>query len=161
MHPINDVDALLLLATALSSKRRPAELVEIVSASELIAREIPPASKLAESFQRLTTHGLIAAADGGFLLSEAAQDMVRNEPKKAETAERIFLIKNKLSAYAGKPKHEAVALGEAEIEAAIDAHLAAVKASRKNVMVPKPLPAAEQKPGLRQRKPLPPRGRRK
>ena len=163
MHPINDVDALLLLATALSSKRRPAELVEIVSATELIAREIPPAPKLAESFQRLSTHGLITTTEGGFLLSDAAQDMVRGEPKKAATAERIFLVRSKLSAYAGKAKHDAVALGEAEIAAAIEAHRAAIKASRQNVMVPKPLPPDEHKKGsgVRQRKPLPPRGRRK
>ena len=36
MHPVHDVDSLLILATALSSKRRPAELVEIVSAADLL-----------------------------------------------------------------------------------------------------------------------------
>lgn len=161
MHPINDVDALLLLSTALASKRRPADLVEIISASELISREIPHPPKLVEAFQRLSTHGLIVATDGGFTLTEAAQGIVTGEPKKIEAEQRIFLIKDKLSLYAGKPKHDAIVFTAEEIEAAILAHQTAVKASRKNVMVPKPLPADEQKkPGLRQRKPLP-RGRRK
>ena len=35
MTPIHDVDALLLLATALSSKRRPAALNEFVEAAKL------------------------------------------------------------------------------------------------------------------------------
>ena len=163
MHPINDVDALLLLATALSSKRRPAELVEIISACELISREIPPEVKIIEAFQRLSTHGLINEIEGGYTLSEAAQGIVSGEPKKIEADERIFLIKDKLSAYPGKPKHGAIELTEAQVAEAIKTHQEAVKASRKNVMVPKPLPAEEQKkrPGLRQRKPLPARGRRK
>lgn len=163
MHPINDVDALLLLATALASKRRPADLVEIISASELILREIPHPPKLVDAFHRLSTHGLIAPGEGGFMLSEAAQDIVSGEPKKIEAEERIFLIKDKLSLYAGKPKHEPVVFSVDEIEAAILAHQTAVKASRKNLLVPKPKPAEEEKkrPGLRQRKPLPPRGRRK
>lgn len=163
MHPINDVDALLLLATALSSKRRPAELVEVISATELILREIPAAPKLVEAFHRLSTHGLISATEDGYSLTEAAQGIVSNEPRKIEADERIFLIKDKLSAYAGKPKHDAIMLNEEQIAEAILAHQTAVKASRKNVMVPKPKAADEEKkrPGLRQRKPLPPRGRRK
>ena len=36
MHPIHDVDALLLLAIGLASKRRPAEPLEIVAAIDLI-----------------------------------------------------------------------------------------------------------------------------
>lgn len=165
MHPINDVDALLLLATALSSKRRPAELVDIVAATELIAREIPPAPKLIEAFQRLSTHGLILAAEGGFALSEAAQGMVANEPKKAEASARIFLIKDKLSAYAGKAKHPAIEPSAADVEAAVLAHQTAVKAVRQTALTPKPKAADEAQkptgPGFRQRKPLPPRGRRK
>lgn len=165
MHPINDVDALLLLATALSSKRRPGELVEIVAATELISREIPPVPKLIEAFHRLSTHGLIHAAEGGYALSEAAQGMVSNEPKKIEADERIFLIKDKLSVYPGKPKHAAIELSEEEVEAAILAHQTAVKAVRRTALTPKPKPAEEEKkrtgPGFRLRKPLPPRGRRK
>ena len=34
MHPISDTDALFLLATTLASKRRPAELVEIIAGFE-------------------------------------------------------------------------------------------------------------------------------
>ena len=165
MHPINDVDALLLLATALASKRRPADLVEVVAATELISREIPHAPKLVEAFHRLSTHGLISEADGGYALTEAAQGIVTGEPKKIEAEERIFLIKDKLSVYTGKPKHPAIELSEAQVEAAILAHQTAVKAVRRTALTPKPKPAEEEKkrtgPGFRLRKPLPPRGRRK
>ena len=36
MYPINDIDAQLLLATLIASKRRPAELVEIVAAADVL-----------------------------------------------------------------------------------------------------------------------------
>ena len=37
MYPIHDHDPLVLLATALAAKRRPAELLEIMAAIDLIA----------------------------------------------------------------------------------------------------------------------------
>ena len=46
MHPILDSDALVLLATTLSAKRRPAELVEIIAAAELIVGSLPGEAKL-------------------------------------------------------------------------------------------------------------------
>jgi hypothetical protein len=45
MYPVHDVDALLLIATTLSSKRRPAELVEIIAAADLLQVAIPAAPR--------------------------------------------------------------------------------------------------------------------
>ena len=57
MHPVHDIDAVILLAVALSSKRRPAELIELVAAAELITGKLPYPAKLAESVARLFTSG--------------------------------------------------------------------------------------------------------
>ena len=100
MHPVHDVDALLLLATALSSKRRPAELAEIMAAADLIQGAIPAEQKLVEAFARLGRNGLISAGEGGIALTPPALAMVADLPKKmVEADERIFTIKAKLAAY--------------------------------------------------------------
>ncbi|HEX5802962.1 MAG TPA: hypothetical protein VFY24_08040, partial [Azospira sp.] len=101
MHPVHDADALLLLAVALSSKRRPADLVEIVAAIDLIHAAIPAEAKLAEAFARLARHGLIDAREAGFALTPPAQAMIGELPKKADAAERLFTIKGKLAAWNG------------------------------------------------------------
>ena len=56
----------LLLATLMASKRRAADLVGLVAALDLILEgAIPPPLKLIDAFKRLSTHGLIAEAEGG------------------------------------------------------------------------------------------------
>jgi hypothetical protein len=161
MHPVHDVDSLLILATAISSKRRPAELVEIVSAADLLQNNIPNEAKLVEAFERLAKHGLIRSAGEGFELTEAAQEIVTGLPRKAETPERLFAIKDRLSVYNVKGEHAAITLAEADVTKAILAHRAAEKTTAKNLLVPKPKPEAEvHKPGQRQRKPMPARKRR-
>ena len=131
MQTIHDVDVLLLLATLLAAKRKPAELLEIV------------------------------AADGGYALTPDAQTIVTRLPKKAETAERLFLIKDRLSEYTPKGQHPVVSVAEADINAAITAHRAAAATTAKNLLVPKPKPEPEKhRPGQRQRKPMPARKRK-
>lgn len=161
MHPVHDVDSLLLLATALSSKRRPAELVEIVAAVDLLNNNIPGEAKVVEAFARLAKHGLLCAADGGYALTPAAQAIVTGLPRKAETPERLFAIKDRLSLYTVKGEHAAVVLTAEQVTAAIQAHRAAEKTTAKNLLVPKPKPEAEAaRPGQRQRKPMPARKRK-
>ena len=75
MHPVHDVDALLLLALGLSAKRRPAELVDIMAATDLIQEAIPADAKLIEAFERLSRHGLIVAVESGYRLAK--------QPKKS------------------------------------------------------------------------------
>lgn len=161
MHPVHDVDSLLLLATALSSKRRPAELVEIVAATDLVNNNIPNEQKVVEAFERLSKHGLLCEIDGGYALTPAAQAIVSGLPRKAETPERLFAIKDKLADYHVKGEHAVVVLSTEQVTAAIQAHRAAEKTTAKNLLVPKPKPEAEvHKPGQRQRKPMPARKRK-
>ncbi len=161
MHPIHDVDVLLLLATALAAKRRPAAAVDIVAAIDLLQGNIPGEDKLSEAFSRLAAHGLLHAADDGFALTPAAQKMIETLPHKGETAERLFRLKDALSIYTPQGAHPSVEVAPESLRAAILAHRAASQGSAKNLLVPKPKPAAPTgRPGQRQRKPLPARRRK-
>lgn len=140
MHPVHNVDAILLLALSHGAKRRPAELVEIIAAIDLTLEARPSASKLSESFSRLSEHGLICAQDGGYALTPDALPLLSG-PKKADAQERIRAIKENLAAYRVKGEHELVAVGEKPIAEAILAHQASRRsAGKKNMLMPKPKP---------------------
>ncbi len=161
MHPVNDVDALLLLAVTLSAKRRPAELAEIMAAVELIRSPIPAELDLDRAFQRLSGHGLIATRDGGFVLTAEGQELMSGQSAKGDGSERIRRLKEALTASVGKEEHSAIAPGQKALCTAILAHRAAQKSPAKNLLVPKPQAAeARTGPGVRRRKPMPARKRR-
>lgn len=161
MHPVHDVDPLIILAIALASKRRPAELVDIVAAADLVNNNIPGEAKVVEAFERLSKHGLICEIDGGYALTAPAQKVVTGLPRKAEAAERLFAIKDNLSDYNVKGEHATVVLTAEQVTAAILAHRATEKLKVKNLLVAKPKPEAEvQRPGQRQRRPMPARKRK-
>jgi hypothetical protein len=152
MYPVHDVDAILLLAMALASKRRPAELIEIIAAAELSQGAIPPETKLSDSFYRLSEYGLICEQDGGYVLTPDAQQMLTGHAKKALTPERIYDIKEHLADYHLNGEHAIILLTEEQILAAIAEHQAAKKSTEKNLLIAKPKPAEDLKrPG--QRKP--------
>jgi hypothetical protein len=162
MYPIHDTDALLLLATTLAAKRRPATLVEIVSAGELITGTLPAAPKFAESFASLSRNGLLAAQGDGFVLTAAAEQLMAGQPKKGSSDQRLFHLREDLSAFAVRGEHPAVAVTSAALERALVEHNASAAGTGKNLLVPKPA-APESKaarPGQRQRKPLPARKRK-
>ena len=138
MRSIPDVDAVVLLATALSSKRRPAELVEIVAAADLLQGFIPFVEKLGEAIRRLSALGLIAAAEDGFTLTPAALKLVADLPRKAAAEERIAAVKSNLAAHASKEECPPILLSRERLGAAIQAHKASGKASGKNLLMPKP-----------------------
>lgn len=166
MHPIRDIDVLLLLALALSSKRRPAELVEIVAATEIVQGVIPADVQLVEAFSRLAKHGLIRTQDGGFTLTAEAQKVMANPSRTADTARRIAGIKEKLASYDAKGEDAPIQLTVKEVCVAILAHRDSVKKAGKNagknLLAPKPPTTAGDKPrpGQRQRKPHPARRRK-
>jgi hypothetical protein len=157
MHPVHDVDVLLLLAMAVSAKRRPAELVEIIAAIDLIQGAIPSELKMVEGFARLSTSGLVCEAQGGYTLTPVAQKIMSGQPRKADTQERTFGIKEKLSTYDTQGEHAAIVLAAEQLGAAIVAHRAAGKAVARNLLLPKPKAqeADGKLPGQRQRKPRP------
>ncbi|NMG42956.1 hypothetical protein GPA22_04320 [Aromatoleum toluvorans] len=145
MHPLHDIDALLLLALALASKRRPAELVEAIAAVDLLHGAIPPEAKLADSFQRLSANGLICAEEGRFSLNAASQAIVTGLPKKADTAERIFEVRQRLGAHVAQGEQAAAVPTVEQLNAAILAHRASGQGAGKNLLMPKPKTADTEK----------------
>ncbi len=156
MSPVLDVDVLLLFSTALAAKRRPAELVEIVAALDLVNGNIPGEEKLSEAFARLGTRGLLQEAGGGIALTPAAEKLIEILPRKGEHAERLFELKGLLGTHATSADGPLINLAPEQLRAAILAHRAAAAGRAKNLLVPKPKPESTQaRPGQRQRKPMP------
>ena len=138
MRQVHDVDVIVLMATTLSSKRRPAELVEIVAAADLIQGSIPFVEKLGEAIQRLSTCGLISATEDGFSLTPIAQEIMARQRKRAVTEELIIAIKSDLAAPNPKEEYSPIPLTQEQLSVAIREHKAARKASGKNLLMPKP-----------------------
>lgn len=138
MRLLPDVDVVILLATALSSKRRPATLVEIVAAADLIQGFIPYPEKLGDAIRRLSATGLIDTAGDGFILTPPAQTLMAELPKKADTEEQVVLVKSSLAAYKAKGEHTAIVPTAEQLGAAVLAHQTAKKISGQNMLMPKP-----------------------
>ena len=144
MHPIHDVDVLLLLATALASKRRPAELAEIMAATDLLHGSIPLDVELAAGLVRLSTSGLIAGEVAGLGLTPAALKLMDSLPRrKAETEERLLALREQLAGYAPGGGADAIPLTTEQLTAAIQAHRTFLKIPGRNMLVPKPKAAVE------------------
>lgn len=133
----HDLDAGILMAATLSSKRRPAELVEIVAATELILGFVPFAEKLGAALERLSTRGLICLSEGGFTLTDAGLEMMSKQPRKASQEDIIAAVKSSLAAWRPRVEHPPVLLEPEQLGAAIRAHKSTRKTS-KNVLMPKP-----------------------
>lgn len=156
MYPVHNVDAILLLAIAISSKRRPAELVEIIAANDLIQGAVSSEPELTEAFRNLSTHGLISQVGDGYALTPVALTIMTVGRKKADNEERLMGLKAALSAYNLKGDHPAILVSKERLSAAILAHQASKEHAGKNLLVPKPKPVVDAKrPG--RRKPLPSR----
>jgi len=154
MYPVHDVDAILLLALSLASKRRPAALVEIIAAADLTQGAIPNETKLSDSFYRLSEYGLISEQDGGYVLSTDAQQILSGHAKKAKVPERIYDIKENLADFYLNGEHAIVMLPVEQIVAAIAEHQAMKNSPAKNLLMPKVKPVEDfsKRPG--QRKPF-------
>lgn len=127
MRPVHDSDVLLLLATTLASKRRPATLVDIAAAMDHLHDRRPPAAKLADSFARLAANGLLVEEDGGYRLTAAAEAMMATQPRRSEMKRLVFELRDKLAEYS--PLQGAAVMVSAEaLEAAMAEHRAAAKA---------------------------------
>ncbi len=138
MHPIYEVDVLLLLAVSLASKRRPAELVEIVAATDLLNDAVPSETRFADAIRRLSIAGLILEAEAGrFALTPEAEKIVTGLPKKGDTAERMAVVWDRLVAYSPAANEPAVVTPQ-QACAAILAHRASGQGVGKNMLMPKP-----------------------
>ena len=78
----------------------------------LLQNNIPNEAKLVEAFDRLAKYGLIKAEGAGIALTAPAQEIITGIPRKAETPERLFAIKDRLSAYNVKGEHAQPPRGE-------------------------------------------------
>ncbi|MBI4998462.1 MAG: hypothetical protein HZC22_16515 [Rhodocyclales bacterium] len=149
-----------MMATALSAKRRPAALAEIVAAADLLQGFVPYPDKLGDALRRLSSAGLVGAAMEGYALTPVAEKMVAALPKKAETAERLALLRNGLAAFAPTAAAAVIDLDPEQLAAAVKAYQAAKKTSGQNMAMPKPKPDRHFKvegrwrraPGTRERK---------
>jgi hypothetical protein len=156
MYPIHDHDPLVLLATALAAKRRPAALLDVMSAIDLVQGIIPNEEKLSEAFARLGRNGLLLERDGGVALTTAAESLIEALPHKGDMADRLMALRNLLVNYVTRGDGVAVAVAAEQLQSAIEAHRSAAAGAGKNMLVPKPKPEANQsRPGQRLRKPMP------
>lgn len=162
MYPIHDADPLLLFATALAAKRGPAQLAGIVAAAELIAGSLPSGQRLAESFASLSRNGLIQTVGDGFALTPAGERLMAEQPKKGTSDQRLFRLREDLSALPTKAAEAAIVLAPAALAEAVATHQAGALGSGKNLLMPKPKETDrnQARPGQRQRKPLPARKRK-
>lgn len=138
MYPVHDSDAILLMATGLASKRRPADLVEIVAAIDLIHGSIPLVETLADAFFRLSTQGLMLALEGGFALTEAAEDVLIGERRSATHAQRLQGAKERMAEYQPQGDYPAIEVTEVELTDAIVKHRTSARGAGKNLLMPKP-----------------------
>lgn len=139
-QPVPDVDAVILMATTLSSKRRPAMLVEIVAAAEVIQGFVPYADKLGDAIARLSGAGLICASSDGFTLTPAGETIMGQLPRKAATEDLLIAVLHDLAAHSPKEACAAIVLSEEELGAAILTYKTSRKGSGKNLLMPKPKP---------------------
>ncbi|HEX5392093.1 MAG TPA: hypothetical protein VFW68_02360 [Rhodocyclaceae bacterium] len=139
MQPIHDIDVVILMAVTLAAKRRPAELVDIVAAADLIQGMIPFESKLGSAIASLTFHGLIQVEGEGFTLTPAGLALVADPPKKADTPALIAALREKMASYYPRREHAAVELPEEQLAAAVSAHKKVKKTPAKNMVMPKPV----------------------
>lgn len=138
MRPVHDIDVVILMATTLASKRRPAELIEIVAAADLIQGFIPFVEKLGEAILRLSTYGLISETETGFTLTPVALAIMGKQPKKSVNEDLIISIKLDLAAYTPKGEFPAIRLSNEQLSAAIRTQVAAKNTTGKNLLMPKP-----------------------
>ena len=151
MYPVHNVDAQCLLATLRASKRRPAALVDIVTAADLLGCAVVSANQWAEAFRRLATHGLVTGEEGAYALTAAGQTIGGGLPKKADVDEQVFLVRERLSAYTPAEKSPSIPVGAEHFDSAVREHAALARQAGPNLLMPKP--KVEEDPRRAPRKP--------
>ncbi|MGA7594050.1 MAG: hypothetical protein WCA64_02535 [Gallionella sp.] len=140
MYPVHDVDAILLLSLSVASKRRPANLTEIITAIDLSQDSIPSGNKLSDAFARLSAYGLVVEAEGGYTLSADAQQMMASQRKKDDTAKKMHRLREHLADYRLNGEHTTIQVHPDQLLAALQAYRKA-RGSGRSWLVDKPKPA--------------------
>jgi hypothetical protein len=138
MRLLPDPDVLILLATSLAAKRRPATLTEIVAAADLIQGCIPYADKLDDAMRWLSNADLISAQEAGYILTPDGEAIMAALPKRAEMEERIAIVQDSLASHSPKRRGSTVELSPEQVASAISEHEATKKRSGQNLAMPKP-----------------------
>lgn len=136
MQSVRDVDAFLLLTLALASKRRPAELAEIMAAADLSHGAIPYRDELGDAFHQLATHGLIREVEGRFTLTQEGEVIIAKQQRKSGTSALVAGIRDSLLAHRGKDKHPPILVSEVQLADAIAAHRTSAQGAGKNLLMP-------------------------
>jgi hypothetical protein len=140
MYPVHDVDAILLLSLSVAAKRRPANLESIIAATDLAHDAIPNPVRLSDSFNRLSSYGLILEIDGCYTLSSDAQSMMTNQRKKDDSLKKLSRLKEHLADYYLKGEHITVDVFSKDIQDAISAYRAEKKITLRSWLIEKPKP---------------------
>lgn len=125
------------MAVMISSKRRPAELVEIVAAADLILGFVPFAEKLGAAMERLSGRGLVSMSEDGFTLTAAGREMMSKQPRKASQEDLIAAVMDSLAAWRQRAECPPIRLEREQLDGAIRAHTA-MRKTGKSVLMPKP-----------------------
>ncbi len=134
MYPAHDVDAILLLSLSVASKRRPADLLEIMTAIDLAQATIPSENKFSDAFARLSAYGLVVEVDGGYVLSADAQQMMTDQRKNDDTAKKMYRLKEHLADYHLNGEHVTILVNPDRLLAAIQAYQKAKTTGRSWLM---------------------------
>ncbi len=140
MRSDHDFDAPFLLALSLAAKRRPATLLEIVSAFDLVSGDIPVAARFAEAFYRCSQFGLVIAQDGGYTLSPYALNIVSGHKKNATYASRILAIKQSLAECRLKKDHVLIELPLEQLAPVVREYRASKSDAIRNISLKPKLP---------------------
>ena len=142
MFLINDADALVLMAITLASKRQASELVEIVSATEIIHGFIPSETKFGKALVRLHDQGLISSDADRFALTSAGEAIMSGLPRKADTATRVSLINERLAEHIAsmpdEPLPPALEISAEQLRTAMRDHRKIRSAPGPRLLTPKP-----------------------
>ena len=140
MSPGNSLDPIVLIAAMLSSKRRPARLVEIVAAADLLQGFVPSAQRLEESMLRLFSLGLIGELEEELVLLPAGEALLAQQRKNLSNEELIAQTANLLATYQAGGEFAAPRLDKPRLTAAVREHKLARKSTIPNLLMPKAKP---------------------
>jgi hypothetical protein len=138
MRLLPDPYVLILIATSMAAKRRPATLTEIVAAADLIQGCIPYADKLDDAMRWLSNADLISTQEAGYVLTAEGEAIMAALPKRAEMEERIAIVLGSLSSLVPKRQGSTIELSQEQLDSAIREHEATKKRTGQNLAMPKP-----------------------
>lgn len=138
MPPVHDIDAVILLATALAAKRRPAALTDIVAGASLLQGFVIYPDKLGDALARLSQQELISADAEGFSLTSAARQIIAGLPGKGDKDEHLAIIHRELANHPPRRGSPLINLPMDQLAAAVLAYKVSAKVPGRNLLMPKP-----------------------